>query len=764
MDRMQDDFQRDSFSLTLQVTQFDDNKAVRRVKRAPGTKPVELLVADSVWSCATSLTRSGEWSGDLSGEPAGEIFDFEARFQLISGYLAGGNVAVELAMGDWSTTNYVLLPAAAYNGNRYRAVRKRYPPFLHEADGIGADMPVTITPVPRLSLTEGPSVIHLRSGDLSTPACGVFSPRRKRGLLLLFEPITAFGYTGIRIEENSDRSAASITIEAPAVREQRYVMADADHPSDDRGSSFSAGDQISLKLRLILFDCAGIPDLYRVFFSHRKDLAGNTPLQHELPWSAAYRIIEDKYNQTQYNKRYAYYRLTPVTDTSVYGDWQAGWCGGGLNSLALAYNGDSLSRTRAARTMDSLFSHLQHKNGYIVSNQFNGQAFGDDFDHKEKQNILLVRKNGDVLLFAARMIELVRSRGENVPEQWLDGLGRLADAFVRLWQRCGQFGQFIDTETETILQGGTASGSSIPGGLIMAWRILRQPVYRETAEAAARAYYEQHVCRGLLNGGPGEILQNPDSESTSNLLESYVTLFELTGDRQWLNMAEQTAHQCASWVVSYDFVFPVQSAFGQLGLHTLGSVYANVQNKHAAPGFCTLSGAAWLRLARAAGDRRYLELIRETAHNITQYLSREDRPITSWDEGRPLPPGWMCERVNMSDWEDQARIGGVFFGSCWCEISCLLTYAEIPGIWFITDTGEATVLDHVTAAVTEAGLDWQLAISNPTRFDATVKILAESRADFASPWDPCVTDRCPVVFVEAGATRRISIRKATGQV
>ena len=103
MDRMQDDFQRDSFSLTLQVTQFDDNKAVRRVKRAPGTKPVELLVADSVWSCATSLTRSGEWSGDLSGEPAGEIFDFEARFQLISGYLAGGNVAVELAMGDRSS-------------------------------------------------------------------------------------------------------------------------------------------------------------------------------------------------------------------------------------------------------------------------------------------------------------------------------------------------------------------------------------------------------------------------------------------------------------------------------------------------------------------------------------------------------------------------------------------------------------------------------------------------------------------------------------
>ena len=444
----------------------------------------------------------------------------------------------------------------------------------------------------------------------------------------------------------------------------------------------------------------------------------------------------------------------------MYGDWQSGWCGGGLYSLAFAYDGSKLSKVRANRTMDSIFGYLQNKNGYILPSMHDGQPFGDDFQNKHLQHVLLVRKNGDVLLFAARHIDLMRQRGDTVPASWITGLARLADAFVRLWEQYHQFGQFIDIETGAILQGGTASGSSVPGGLIMAWRILSDKRYRDVAEASAHDYYEKHVCQGLMNGGPGEILQNADSESASNLLESFVTLYDVTGDRQWLTMAEQTAHQCASWIVSYDFVFPAQSSFGQLGLHTLGSVYANVQNKHSAPGFCTLSGASLLRLARATGNRAYLDLIRETAHNITQYVSRADRPIASWDQGKPLPPGWMCERVNMSDWEGKDKIGGVFYGSCWCEVSCLLTYAEIPGIWFFTDSGEAFVLDHVEVSVTDSGAFWQLNITNPTRFDAEIKLLAESYADLATPWDPCVTDHCQVVAVKAGARSTFKVKKA----
>jgi len=42
-----------------------------------------------------------------------------------------------------------------------------------------------------------------------------------------------------------------------------------------------------------------------------------------------------------------------------------------------------------------------------------------------------------------------------------------------------------------------------------------------------------------------------------------------------------------------------------------------------------------------------------------------------------LPCGFINERVNMSDWEGDSCIGGVFNGSCWSETSNLLALAEV---------------------------------------------------------------------------------------
>lgn len=735
-------------SITLAVSSYQGCKLINQVQApAEDSGRCQLINGAAVWTCSLQLDATG----------AG-IFDAVANFRLAAGSEPCGAVAVLLAFDGWSRDNYVLLPAAAYRGNRFRVVPASYPPFLHDRDGIGPDMPVTITDVPRLNAGAGLSEIHLRSGDMATPCLGVYMPEQQMGCLILFEPIAAFGYTGVRLVESEDRRTAEVRLEAPAVRRNRYTMASAASPGDDAGASFAAGDLVALRFRIVLADCPGIPALFDLFFDQRKQVCGSWQLVHQLPFSAAYRIIEQKYNEKQFNEEYGYYRLSPAGSGGIFGDWQAGWCGGGLSSLALFYDGSALSAARANRTLDAVFGVLQNRNGFILPIFAGGQPYGDDFCHQDRQNVLLVRKDADVLVFAARHILLCRRRRAPVPQIWLDGLAALADAFVRLWQRNGQFGQFIDIETEQILIGGTAAGSMVPGGLALAWQVLERAQYRTVAEASAAYYYRQHVEIGLLNGGPGEILQNADSESASNMLESFVILYETTGDRRWLPMAEDTARQCASWCVSYDFVFPSASVFGRLGMRSLGSVYANVQNKHAAPGFCTLSGASLLRLYRATGDRRYLELGRETAHNITQYLSRADRPIPTWD-GKELPPGWMCERVNLSDWEGKENIGGVFYGSCWCEVSCLLTYAEIPGIWFLTDTGEAIVLDHVDVTVTDAGTAWLLHIKNPTRFDAAVKLLCEPRSDFAESWDPCITDSCPILMIKAGGCRTEEIAK-----
>jgi hypothetical protein len=124
-----------SISLSAEVSTFDGNKPAGRVSRTVNEAGIELLLGGARWQC------------DAAMEQKDGIIDAEVWFTLAEGSVACGNVSVALGFSDWSERNYVLMPAAAYNGNRFRVANKKYPPFLHEEDGIGADMPITITDV-----------------------------------------------------------------------------------------------------------------------------------------------------------------------------------------------------------------------------------------------------------------------------------------------------------------------------------------------------------------------------------------------------------------------------------------------------------------------------------------------------------------------------------------------------------------------------------------------------------------------------------------
>ncbi len=127
------------------------------------------------------------------------------------------------------------------------------------------------------------------------------------------------------------------------------------------------------------------------------------------------------------------------------------------------------------------------------------------------------------------------------------------------------------------------------------------------------------------------MLQCVDSESAFGLLESFVVLYNITGDAKWLGYARENAHYCASWVVSYNYRFPETSEFARHGMKTVGTVFANLQNKHSAPGICTLSGDSLYKLWKWTGDPLYLELVTDIAVTIGQYMSTDDNPIYDWD-------------------------------------------------------------------------------------------------------------------------------------
>jgi hypothetical protein len=208
-------------------------------------------------------------------------------------------------------------------------------------------------------------------------------------------------------------------------------------------------------------------------------------------------------------------------------------------------------------------------------------------------------------------------------------------------------------------------------------------------------------------------------------------------------------------VVSYDFKFPANSMFGKAGIRTTGSVYANTQNKHSAPGLCTLSGLGLLKLFRASGDCLALDLLRDIARGLPQYLPHPLKPLGD------AKPGHMCERVNMTDWEGPERIGETLRMTTWAETSLMLTTIEIPGLYVRPDLSLIVAFDHVEARITEETPDKVVVeLHNPTPAPASVRILAESCAQALMPLHENALLDSPVIELQPGASTTIEFPKA----
>ena len=708
--------------------------------RLPLQSEQEVNAAKARWSCRVESKLRDAQTAEL-----------EITFTVLDRAAASAVVGVAFDFQGWLETNYVFMPAAVYQGNDFAVAPMSYPPLWWDEADFRVDMPVTITDMPRLT-RESPK-LACNTGELATPCMAFYSPTQQRGALVFTEQQTRLGNSGLSVELREGGGTACFSVTAPCLRELRQGLCER-LPSEDQPASWKAGDELKLRVLVRFFTADRLQGLFDHFCELRKALHSPTAA-HCLPFTAALRIIEEKYNRENWVEDDGYYKMAPnyettfeVAEKPLCFLWQLGWVGGGQATLPLLFDGDEISRSRALKNLGMIFERTQVASGFFLGLGDGRNFFSDGFDRPWPHEMHMVRKSADWLYFSIKQFDLMEKMGVEVPPAWNAAVRRLADAFVTLWETYGQFGQFIHVQTGAILVGGSCAGGVAPAGLAMAASWFEEPRYLEVAQCAGKHYYEAFVLHGITNGGPGETLSCPDSEAAFALIESFVKLFETDGDSYWLTAARDTVRQAATWVVSYDYEFPETSDLAKCGAHSTGSVCANIQNKHSAPSICTFSGESLFRLWRVTKDPLALELLHDIAHGIPQYLSREDRPL-----GDRMQPGWMCERVNMSDWEGAANVGGNLYGSCWPEVSMMLTAIEIPGLYVQPDTGFVHVFDHVICSdvIHEDG-SVRLKLTNPTTFDAELKVLCESAASCALPLglNPLFSSRR--ILVPAGAS------------
>lgn len=699
------------------------------------------------------------WVRVHSREKGGAVYG-EAEFTFLRPTAFASAVAVELAAKDWSRENFVFMPGAVYGGNRFSCQKLAYPPYavIPEEEAVTAG-PV-VTDIPRLS-KEGDGQIQLRSGDMTTPAVGYYDPRAREGVLLYTRHLVHGDYTGVEIWERGDRAELAVT--APAVREEKkYFFGDLpdgsgfyptmDMPSDDTGRWFFAGDKVTLPFCVYRFCAEDLGGFFAGFHRMRTCLETGTPAC-AVPFGKAYETVKAKFQRENYAEDEHYF--TVGTDRSIpQQNWQAGWIGGGMNGYPFLLEDGGQACERALETFRFIFDRLQMENGWVCAMYANGVFYGDTFDLSRPSDVLLIRKNADMLYFLLKQFAVCRKELSGYEEN----LRRLCGAFVRLYRKYGQIGQFIHTKTDTIAIGSSACGAIACGALALACDVLGEKAYLEMAEGLGEVYERDCLDRGILNGCPGEICQAPDSEAAFGMLEGYVQLYETIGKARWLDCARRAADIAMTWVMSYDFDFPGGSTAAKRGTHTLGTVFANAQNKHSAPGICTLSGNSLLKLYRFTGDEAYLSWLKTIVRALPQFVSLPKRPVFTLD-GKYLPEGWVNERVQTSDWEGKHTIGEFLYGSNWPEVCVMLTYVEVPGVYADLRSGKVTAFDSVSCGVleTEAGSAMRLWLRNDTAYDTGVTLLA----DDPSRWQAVTHNyfgRMEKLKLRAGEYREVQLR------
>jgi len=704
-------------------------------------------VDQTKWSC--TIKKS-----ELS--PVDGLIQLCVKFSVLAGKLENSGVAIAIDFDEWSEKNNVLIPAAAYNGNRFKSLAIDYPPTIYHPDSVLVNPELTITDVPRLNIDMGQSKLELTSGDAATPAICVYNPEKKRGIIVLSEQTTRLGNYGIIIEESEDREQATLILSAPAVREYR-AGGTRRVSSEDSGVGWSVGDELTMLIQFHVFPSQSLQELYDNFFKLRKSFSGPIRMRNLVPFSQVFEWEEEIQNNERWHETGGYYK-NGNGDTPN-GHVQIGWVGGLMQTYPMFLRGKKFSQKRSINNTNTLLENMQGKSGFLYGMYKNGTLYGDTFKWRDSvKQVAMTRKNADALYHLLKQLSYLKNKEKysNHINSWEESTKRIADAFVSLWKKYGQIGQLIDVENGQIVIGSSTSAAIAPAGLVLAAHYFENPDYLKTAQAIAEYFYKNYVKYGYTTGGPGEIIQCPDSESAFAMLESFVVLYENTLNREWLDRAEEMAKICATWVVTYDFKFPKESVFGKTGVRSTGAVWASIQNKHAAPGICTASGDCLLKLFRATGNILYLDLLKDISHNIIEFVCHKERPLGSDING------YITERVNLSDWEGSWAVGHVYNTSVsWCEVAVMLTSCEIPGIYIQPDKEFLYTFDHIDAKIKKISNEGLIIeIINPTNFTASVTIMVESSTEQRKPLGWNLYPKLPKIGLKPGEVTMYRINKA----
>ena len=446
---------------------------------------------------------------------------------------------------------------------------------------------------------------------------------------------------------------------------------------------------------------------------------------------------------------------------SAYTTWQTGWCGGLGDRRCRCSPPAASARARArCRRSPSPLDGGQAPSGFFHGVSDGKTWYDDGFTAPlppaaarrlaapraalpARPRWHLVRRSADTLTFLVKQLALLdgrppprAARAAHRTEPGRRRRASCADALVRLWERYRQLGQFVDIDSGELIVGGSTSAGMAPGRPGAGGRLLQgAALSRGRAGAAASTTYDRFVRVGLTCGGPGDALAVPGQRIGGRRCSSRSSpSTRSTRDRV---LDRSRARRGAPAGELGDLVRrarrPDAAAASASVRADRRRLLGRARTGRGSPGYVLSSGDALFRLYRATGDVALLELLRDTVHNLAQYLRAQARDRRRPRRGGDARLGRLPARRHraLAGAHRRASVpaAGVY------DAIALLSYTEVPGrLRAGRHRLRLRVRPRRRARQGAAGAGgWSSRSRNPTRVEATVRLFAES----ARPTRPC---------------------------
>lgn len=232
-----------------------------------------------------------------------------------------------------------------------------------------------------------------------------------------------------------------------------------------------------------------------------------------------------------------------------------------------------------------------------------------------------------------------KARGRDHPE-WLAWTRQYADWLLEQQRADGSWPRrWYPSSNVPAEPSGTASYAPVPL-LTLLTQLTGDMRYQQAALRAGTYVWNTFGSKGLFIGGASDNPDITDKEAGMLSMEAFLSLYDASGDKRWLDRARAAADFAESWIWIWNLPMPVDADNAQLhwkkGVPTTGLQGITALSAGGADEYLDWAVPSYARLYKLTDDPHYLDvariLLRDTKAMVALPGRRYDMRGTGWQQ------------------------------------------------------------------------------------------------------------------------------------